>query len=65
MEAVATTTAEAVMQVYYVIAMFGILLCTFMLWLSFKANVMHGEAWAATPDAALRLPELLSYYYYY
>jgi ABC-type antimicrobial peptide transport system permease subunit len=41
LEAVATSTSQYIMLVYYVIAMFGILLCTFMLWLSFKANVMH------------------------
>eukprot|EP00667_Euglena_gracilis_P000890 EG_transcript_889 len=41
LEAVATSTSDSIMLVYYVIALFGILLCTFMLWLSFKANVMH------------------------
>ena len=43
LEKTAETSTQYIMLVFYVISTFAIILCTFMLWLSFKANVMHNS----------------------
>ena len=44
LEATLEATFSSIMLVFYFIALFAILLCTFMLWLSFTANI-NTNAW--------------------
>lgn len=51
LEAVATSTSDSIMLVYYVIALFGILLCTFML--------CPGTSLPASPPPSLCPPDTM------